>query len=77
MDNRPNITTLESIAKLNNYRNAIFEIATKNGHSVIEGSTLGFPMEIGSYQETVLYDNLHPTEIGHAMYANAVSGLLL
>lgn len=75
--NRSNISTQENVEKLNNYRNAIFEIAMKNGHSVIEGSLLGFPMETGSYQETVLYDNLHPTEIGHAMYANAVSGLLL
>lgn len=64
---------------LNAYRNPIWEVATKYGYNVIDGSTLGFASKIGTPWGALMIhpsDGTHPTLLGHAMYAKALAGRL-
>lgn len=68
------------VKSLNDYRNAIFEVATTYGHSVVDGSTIGFPIQRGdasSWAYAMLQDGVHPTTNGHKMYARSLCGKLL
>ena len=75
--NRTDILTLSDTLKFEAIRNAIYEIATKNGFLVIDGRDLGFPDKRGSYQQDIMYDHVHPTKQGHQLYADAMAGILL
>lgn len=66
-----------SVEPLNSYRNAIFEIATEYGFNVVDGSKIGFPIGSGNYQNIMITDGVHPTELGHKFYANSLKGILL
>ena len=76
---KPTITTKEY--DLDDYRNAIFEVATTYGHSVVDGTSLGFPDKHGANLNTFSYkmvwDGVHPTVDGHKMYARSLCGKLL
>ena len=88
-ENHPNMTVIfitpvnctreatDATNSLNDYRNAIFEIATAYGFNVVDGSQLGFPAEEGGFQETMLEDGVHPTAAGHDFYAQNLCGVLL
>ena len=62
---------------LNTYRNAIFYMAVKYGFNVIDGSTLGFPdYNEADLKNLLIYDGLHPTDIGHSFMAKCLAGIL-
>lgn len=62
---------------LNEYRNAIFEVAASYGYNVVDGSALGFPSDSTSYKTSVIPDGFHPSESGHALLYRSVCGILL
>jgi lysophospholipase L1-like esterase len=67
-------------ATLDDYRNAIFEVATTYGHSVVDGSSLGLPSvrgSAGSWEYFMNADGVHPTAEGHKLYARSLCGKLL
>ncbi len=66
-----------SIASLNDYRRAIYEIATEYGFNVVDGREMGFPSEECAYSELVMSDGIHPTQKGHEIFAKNLSGVLL
>lgn len=70
---------IQNVAELNDYRNAIFEIATMYGHSVVDGSVIGFPNENTDtpYRIAVMRDGVHPTKSGHIMMAQNIASILL
>lgn len=71
-------TDKDAIAPLNTYRNAIFEVATKYGFNVLDGSLVGFPTDSKSpFRPIMMYDGCHPTELGHSLYAKTLAGILL
>lgn len=55
---------------LNDYRNAIYEVATKHKYNVVDGSSIGFPSNIGDWANTMIdnADGVHPTTLGHYQY---------
>ena len=65
-----------AVAALDDYRRAIQDVCRVNGFSVIEGADFGFPEDAGTMQVLLDYDGLHPTQIGHVMYANEVCSYL-
>lgn len=65
------------IAPLNEYRTAIYDVATYYGYNVINGLGLGMPQSRGTYSDLIIADTCHPTEIGHALYARNLCGKLL
>lgn len=74
-------TAIEKVYGLDDYRNAIFEVAVSHGYSVINGASLGFPTKHGNnlnaFSYKVIYDGVHPSATGHRMYANSLCGKLL
>lgn len=76
---KPTATT--KLYDLDDYRNAIFEVATTYAHSVVDGTSLGFPDKHGANLNTfsykMIWDGVHPTVDGHRMYANSLCGKLL
>lgn len=72
-----NIPQSRSIAHMNVYRNAIFEVATSYGFNVVDGSQIGFPTEKGSFADLMCQDGVHPNQLGHEMYAKSLRGILL
>lgn len=69
----------QALYTLNDYRNAIFEVAVKYGFNVIDGSMFGFPTFGESdkpIKDLLLADGLHPTDIGHKFFAKCLSGLI-
>lgn len=59
---------------LQNVRNVITRIALKYGYSVVQGWEFPFPTEYddSDYIELMFQDKIHPTELGYAMYAQAL-----
>lgn len=66
------------VAELNEYRNAIFEVAVMNGFSVVDTSVIGFPNEkqISQYRTALIEDGVHPTALGHRMMAENLYSIL-
>lgn len=66
------------VAALNEYRNAIFEIAVMNGFSVVDMSVVGFPKDAVSspYRTAMIGDGVHPTALGHKMMAENLYSIL-
>ena len=62
---------------LDYYTQAIFEVATYYGHSVICGKTLGMPNYPGAWSSLMCQDGQHPTELGHRLMARSLCGKLL
>lgn len=63
---------------LNDYRKAIYEIATLYGFSVVSGAALGMPTEPGGWNNTMCddADGCHPTAEGHKLMARSLAGKL-
>lgn len=66
------------VAQLNEYRNAIFEVATMNGYSVVDSSVIGFPTnsDNATYKDALIQDGVHPTALGHRMMAEMLYSIL-
>jgi len=80
--NKPTASTaITKVSSLNDYRNAIFEVAVSYGHSVVNGASLGFPTKHGenlnAYSYKVIADGVHPSVDGHKLYARSLCGKLL
>ena len=69
----------ESIAPLDEYRNAIFRVATMNGYNVVDTSKIGFPTDINdaAYRQATIADGVHPTEYGHKMMGLNLAAILV
>lgn len=66
----------DAVESLNAYRNAIFEVATEYGFSVVDGAMLGFPDKTGGFNDFMLADGCHPTQAGHDFYAEKLHSIL-
>lgn len=66
-------------ALLNNYRNAIYEVATSYGFNVVNGADLVPVTKQTGYDDTMInhVDGCHPTIKGHGLYARNLCGKLL
>ena len=67
---------------MNEYRNAIFEMATKYGYNVVDCSKFAFPdydesVDNPDFKELMLYDGVHPTLLGHKYMADNIASILL
>ena len=71
----PNVTPQQT---LQNVRNVITRIALKYGYSVVQGWEFPFPLaqDDSDYISLMFQDKLHPTELGYAMYAQALRSAL-
>lgn len=67
------------IAELNEYRTAIYDVATEYGYNVVDGNSLGMPRMLGGWNNIMCADSdgCHPTADGHALYARSLTGKLL
>ena len=67
------------IAPLDEYRQAIYDVATYYGYSVVSGTELGMPEELGGWNNTMVADTdgCHPTARGHALYARSLTEKLI
>lgn len=72
---QPNVTPTQT---LQNVRNVITRIALKYGFSVVQGWEFPFPTSNNDaeYISLMFQDKLHPTELGYAMYAQALRNAL-
>jgi lysophospholipase L1-like esterase len=61
---------------LDDYRKAIYEVVTYYGYSIINGKDLGMPNAESDWATTMTTDGLHPTERGHNLMAQSISGKL-
>lgn len=73
--NRP-VRVTETIGSLNKYRRAMAEIAMEYKFNVVDGSQMGFPVGIGSFQTFMYPDKLHPSAEGHKLYYRNLCGAL-
>lgn len=72
-----NVTGKE-IASIDEYRNAVFEVATKHGFNVVRGDKLGFPEKVCELSKVMYIDKIHPTEAGHTnLMFHGICGKLL
>lgn len=71
------IISQNTSAKLNDYRNAIFEICAAFGYNVVDGSQLGFPDNTGAFRSQMIPDGKYPSELGYAMMYRTLCGILL
>lgn len=64
--------------ELNDYRNAIYEIATLYKFNVIDGTKLGMPEGKGDWSNAMCddTDGCHPSAAGHELYARNLTGKL-
>ena len=74
--NRPD-NYMGYVATLDEYRNAVYEVACTYGHSVVDGSTLGLPSSGDGFGSVMFKDNVHPTAQGHYQYFKGLCGKLL
>lgn len=61
------------------YRNAIFEVATQYGYSVVNGGIIGMPEgSTGGWNNVMCADNdgCHPTILGHHLYCDLLKTVL-
>lgn len=73
------LSQYSSIAPLDAYRSAIYEIATLYGYNVVNGKDLGMPFKSGNWGNSMCADSdgCHPTVDGHKLYARNLTGKLL
>lgn len=57
---------------MDDYRNAIYEVATYYGFNVVNGMNVGMPTEYDDWGVTMVADRLHPTAKGHELYATGL-----
>lgn len=74
--NQP-LSNTDAVASLNEYRNAIFEVACSHGYNVVDGSKLGFPAGSGGFRDKMIPNGRYPSEAGHAMMYRTICGVLL
>ena len=63
-------------ADLNDYRNIIAEYADMYNFSVVDSSKFNFPKVSGDYATAMFGDGLHPSELGHKLYARQLQTVL-
>lgn len=68
--------TGNEVNDLDDYRQALFLWAVKNGYDFVNMSDSGFPMFAMSFYKKLFGDGLHPTLNGHAMMAKALRAKL-
>lgn len=63
-------TFATSVASLDTYRKAIFEVATSYGFNVVDGFSIGLPSTPGGWGNVMIgdEDGVHPSEKGHELY---------
>ena len=67
----------ELFDNINPYRNAIYEVATQYGFSVIDGSQLGLDSDVCyDFLIRYIFDGYHPTADGHELVAKDLYQLL-
>lgn len=62
---------------LNLYRNILSEYALKNNYSLVCGNEFNFPTEDTVFNNLFFGDGLHPSLLGHKMYARSLATILL
>ena len=64
--------------ELNDYRNAIYEMATLYKFNVVDGTKLGMPEEKGDWSNAMCddTDGCHPSVVGHELYFRNLAGKL-
>jgi lysophospholipase L1-like esterase len=67
-----------NVEKLDEYRKAIFEVATQYEYNVVSGKSLGMPSAVGGWNDIMCdpSDGCHPTIEGHKLYARSLCGVL-
>ena len=76
---KPEYSYPNHIAELNEYRTAIYDVATTYGYNVIDGLSLGMPRMLGGWNNVMCDDSdgCHPTIEGHKLYARSLTGKLI
>jgi len=74
--NQP-LSNTDAAASLNEYRNAIFEVACAHGFNVVDGSKLGFPTGSGGFRDKMIPNGRYPSEDGYYMMYKTICGVLL
>ena len=69
--NRINNVKNSSGLYLSDYRQTLYEQAVKRNYYIIDCDSY-FPVYPGQWQEDVILDYLHPTELGHRMFADSL-----
>lgn len=66
------------VAELQDYRDAITQIAMSHGYSVVQGNLFNFPKsnDTTEFINAMLYDKLHPTQNGYYEYARGLQTVL-
>lgn len=66
------------VAELQDYRDAITQIAMSHGYSVVQGNLFNFPKsnDTTKFINAMLYDKLHPTQNGYYEYARGLQTVL-
>lgn len=78
--NKEESSFVNAINPLNKYRNAIWEVATKYGFNVVDGSTIGFAEKVNTPWGNLMIspnDGTHPTLKGHKLYFKGLCKKLL
>lgn len=71
------IVSQNTLANLNDYRNAIFEVAATYGYNIVDGTKLGFPETSGPFRSQMIPNGKYPSEQGYAMMYRSMCGILL
>lgn len=66
----------DTVASLDDYRNAIYEVACSYWYDVICGEDVGIPNVDGVFKSAMIPDGLHPSKAGHDLYARTLCGIL-
>ena len=74
--NQP-LSNTDAAASLNEYRNAIFEVACAHDFNVVDGSKLGFPTGSGGFRDKMIPNGRYPSEDGYYMMYKTICGVLL
>ena len=76
---KPTATT--KLYDLDDYKNAIFKVATTYSHSVVDGTSLGLSdkhgVNLNTFSYKMIQDGIHSTVDSHKMYARGLYGKLL
>ena len=64
---------------LDDYRKAIYEVATSYGYNVVSGKEIGLPTTKSAWANTMIAnsDGVHPTALGHKLYYQNLCKILL
>lgn len=72
----PRLDTSNEVYLLENYRKAIFYKATLNGYDYVNGTDFPFENKRCDYMTKTMNDGLHPSLLGHKLFAKHLSTIL-